>query len=125
MSGVSCAWTIDDIQAGKAGVNSDALKRNTQVDYAGDILIEVNPGWEIVEVEPTSQQEHRSTVRSGLMTAPVFLLSPQLTPARMTGEIDARSIAPTVARLLRIRSPNASQLPPMHLDKKTNIVTSK
>lgn len=125
MSGVSRAWTIDDIQAGKAGINSDALKRNTQVDYAGDILIEVNPGWEIVEVEPTSQKEHRSTVRSGLMTAPVFLLSPQLTPTRITGEIDARSIAPTVARLLRIRSPNASQLPPMHLDKKTNTVTSK
>lgn len=118
MSAVSRVWTIDDILAGRAGGNADAIKRNTCVDFAGDVLIEVNPGWEIVENDPVTQKERRSTVRTGTMTAPVFLLSPMLNPQRVTVNTDARSIAPTVARLLRIRSPNAAEFPPLRLEKK-------
>ena len=118
MSGVSRVWTIDDIVTGRAGTNSDAVKRNTQVDYAGDLFLEITPGWEIVTVDPISQKENRTTMRTGLMTAPVFMLSPQLKPERINSEIDARAIAPTVARQLRIRSPNAVELPPMRLQRK-------
>ncbi|MCM1504558.1 MAG: alkaline phosphatase family protein [Muribaculum sp.] len=118
MAGVSRVWTIDDIVAGKAGTNGDALKRNTQVDYAGDLHLEITPGWEIVTVDPTTQKENRTTMRTGLMGAPIFLLSPQLKAERISTEIDARAIAPTVARQLRIRSPNAVELPPMRLAEK-------
>ena len=118
MSGVSRVWTIDDIVTGRAGTNSDAVKRNTQVDYAGDLFLEITPGWEIVTVDPISQKENRTTMRTGLMTAPVFMLSPQLKPERINSEIDARAIAPTVARQFRIRSPNAVELPPMRLQRK-------
>mgnify|MGYP005925210951 FL=1 len=117
MSGISRVWTIDDIEAGRAGHNADALKRNTQVDYAGDVFIEVTPGWEIVDQNPNNQKEVRSTVRTGFMSSPVFFLSPDLKAERITSEIDARTIAPTVARLLRIRSPNASELPPMRFNR--------
>ncbi len=51
------------------------------------------------------------------MSSPVFFLSPDLKAERITSEIDARTIAPTVARLLRIRSPNASELPPMRFNR--------
>ena len=118
MSGVSGVWTIDDVIAGRAGNNAAALKRNTNVNFAGDLLLAITPGWEIVEIDPTSAKEVRSTVRSGIMTAPVFLYSSQLKPTRIVEETDARSIAPTVARLLRIRSPNAADLPPLALEKK-------
>lgn len=118
MEGVSGAWTIDDIVAARAGANAEALKRNTTVDTSGDILVQVNPGWEIIDNDPRTQKERRTTVRSGMMSAPAFILSPLLKAERISGEIDARSIAPTVARLLRIRSPNASELPPMRLARR-------
>ncbi len=118
MSGVSGAWTIDDVMAGKAGNNAAALKRNTVADTAGDVIVEVNPGWEIVNVNPTTQKEERTTVRTGLISSPVFILSPELESARISEPIDARSIAPTVARLLRIRSPNAAELPALRLKRK-------
>lgn len=118
MSGVSGVWTIDDVIAGRAGNNAAALKRNTNVNFAGDLLLAITPGWEIVEIDPVSAKEIRSTVRSGIMAAPVFLYSPVLKPSRIIEEIDARSIAPTLARLLRIRSPNAADLPPLALEKK-------
>ncbi len=117
MSGVSRAWTIDDITAQRAGNNAEALNRNTQVDYAGDVFVEVTPGWEVVDIDLDTQKENRSTVRTGIITAPAFILSPSIKPTRIMGTVDARSIAPTVARLLRIRSPNATELPPLTLEK--------
>lgn len=118
MAGVSSAWTIDDILAGRAGANPEALKRNFVADYAGDIMIEVNPGWEIATINPVTQKEEHSTVRTGFSSAPVFILSPQLKAERISTPVDARSIAPTVARLLRIRSPGAASLPPMRFTAK-------
>ena len=115
MAGVSGAWTIEDIVAGRAGANSQALKRNTTVDLSGDILVDVNPGWEIIETDPVSHKEKRTTVRAGLMASPVFILYNQLAPQRISEPIDARAVSPTVARILRIRSPNAAKLPPMRL----------
>lgn len=116
MAGVSGAWTIEDIVAGRAGTNSQSLKRNTTVDLFGDILVDVNPGWEIIETDPVSHKESRTTVRAGLMASPVFILYKQLAPKRISDPIDARAIAPTIARILRIRSPNAAKLPPMRLN---------
>lgn len=118
MTGVSGAWTINDITASRAGNNADALKRNTTVDVAGDIIVEVNPGWEIVNTDPNTQEESRHTVRSGIMAAPVFMMGAGLAPQRIGTLTDARSIAPTVARLLRIRSPNASAMPPLRLQSR-------
>lgn len=120
MSGVSRVWTIDAIVAGKAGANADALKRNTQIDYSGDLVLEVTPGWEIVSIDPLTQKEQRNTVRTGLISAPVFMLSPVLEAKRISEPIDARAIAPTVTRQLRIRSPNASEMPPMRLQIREN-----
>lgn len=117
MSGISGVWTIDDVIAGRAGSNAAALKRNTNVSRAGDLLLSITPGWEIVEIDPSTAKEVRSTVRSGIMTAPLFLYSPILKPTRIIEDVDARSIAPTVARLLRIRSPNATELPPLPLER--------
>lgn len=111
MSGVSRVYTIDDIAAGRAGRNAEAIKRNTSLEHSGDLHITINPGWEIVEDESGSQQ--RTTQRSAATTAPVFILSPDLKPQRVIGDIDACVVAPTIARLLRIRSPNAAELPPL------------
>ncbi len=111
MSGVSRVYTIDDIAAGRAGRNAEAIKRNTSLEHSGDLHITVNPGWEIVE-EENGVQKH-TTQRIATTTAPVFILHPTLKPERVIGDIDACVVAPTVARLLRIRSPNAAELSPL------------
>ncbi len=115
MSGVSQVWTIDDIVAGRAGANADAIKRNTRLSLAGDLLIEVNPGWEIVQQD--GSKEIRNTVRAGATSSIVFLLSPNLTAEKISTDIDACVIAPTVARILRIRSPNAASMSPLRFNK--------
>lgn len=111
MTGVANAYTIDDILEGR---RTQAQRRNTVVASAPDIYVEVIPGWVILDDFATSQEPTRTTVRSAAAVAPVILYAPGiLVPRRIESPVDARRIAPTVARILRIRSPNAAGQPPL------------
>jgi hypothetical protein len=117
MSGVRQAFTIDDIIDGKAGENAVALRRNTSIAHSGDIVIDIIPGWEIVDdfnTIPTTKRI-RMVERSVATTAPVFIMAPEVNPRRIDTPTDIRVIAPTVTRLLRIRSPNAAATAPLQL----------
>ncbi len=117
MSGVSQVFTIDDILSSRAGDNGYALRRNTSLNHAGDLLILVNPGWEITDREDDDEadQTRGPVVRNVITTSPVYILSPSVDARTIDTPVDARSIAPTVARLLRIRSPNAASVAPLRL----------
>lgn len=113
MSGISDAFTIDDISQGKAGINAQALKRNTNLNHAGDVFININPGWETVEDDGATVK--RTVSRANAVSAPIFILAPNVKAQRIEEGIDALAISPTIARLLRIRSPNAASIAPLRL----------
>lgn len=119
MSGVSDVYTIDDIIARRAGDNPSALHRNISPLHAGDLLVMINPGWEISDGEeyatPGESATQLPVVRWQSTTSPVYILSPTLDSTEIVETVDARAIAPTVARILRIRSPNAAALPALNL----------
>ncbi|MCM1037291.1 MAG: alkaline phosphatase family protein [Bacteroides sp.] len=113
MSGVDRVYTIDQILTGRSDVHADALRRGIHPESAGDLYLEVDPGWELVDdmVSPASPERTRYVRRYSPATAPVYILAPGIAPHTVAATVDARRIAPTVARLLRIRRPNASALP--------------
>lgn len=113
MSGVSSVYTIDDIMAGRAGDRGDALKRNVSLKHSGDILITINPGWETIE-DDFEVQNHR-VAREGYTPGLAFIMAPQLRPRVIEGRVDARALAPSMARLIRIRAPNGAALAPLRL----------
>lgn len=111
MSGVANAYTIDDIHEGR---RSEAERRNTVASNAADIYIEVTPGWMLVDDYSETSSPSRRTVRANVAVAPAVIYAPgRLKAERITAPVDARRIAPTMARLLRIRSPNAAAQPPL------------
>lgn len=111
MSGVANAYTIDDILEGR---RTAAERRNTVVASAPDIYIEVIPGWVVVDDFADPDIPTRHTVRASAATAPVVIYAPgHLDARRIPTPVDARRIAPTVARVLRIRSPNAAAQAPL------------
>lgn len=118
MSGVKDVFTIDRILSGDAGDKAEALKRNTHLASAGDLLINVIPGWEIIDDYALGKSIPSSNhvERIAATTAPAFILAPGINPKRFDIPVDVRVIAPTVARLLRIRSPNAAAMPALQLD---------
>lgn len=114
LSGVTYAVTIDEAIAGNG--NGDMPfppARNIDIDSAGDILISVAPGWQIVE--NINSQTNKTVERGRASTSAAFILYPDIDARVIDTEIDARVIAPTVARLLRIRSPNGARMAPIRL----------
>jgi len=109
MSGIAGAHTIDDILEGRRDA---AERRNTVVGSAADVYIDVIPGWTLVNDYETPENPVRTTVRASGTTAPVIIYAPgRLASTRLSTPVDSRRIAPTVARILRIRSPNGAALP--------------
>lgn len=118
MSGVKDVYTIDRILEGSAGENAIPLKRNTHIASSGDIYVNVIPGWEIINDydNSISRAAKNKVERIAPATAPAFILAPGTAPRTIEIPVDVRVIAPTVARLLRIRSPNAAALPGLQLE---------
>lgn len=117
MSGITHAATIDDVITAQPTADSPfPPARNIDIDTAGDVFLAVAPGWEIISDTPSnSGWDSGSTVRYTPASSAAFILYPDIDARVIDTPVDARIIAPTVARLLRIRSPNGAQLPPLRL----------
>lgn len=117
MSGVRRAFTIDDIINERAGESAAALRRNTSIAHSGDVYISPAAGWEVVDDWQTpapagrTPMVHREVAPTGL----AIIMAPGIDARTIATPVDARAIAPTVARQLRIRSPNGASLPPLPL----------
>lgn len=112
MSGVTTVFTIDDIIASRAGDNAAALKRNTSIKNSGDIIVNITPGWEILDDFNLTGVSGSTTVsRDNFVSSPAYIMGAGVPAVTINTPVDARTIAPTVSRILRIRSPNAASLP--------------
>lgn len=120
MSGVGRVITIDEVLGGRGDDTLEALQRNTAAGTAGDLYIEVAPGWETIDDinSPVSENRTRYVERYAAPTASVYILAHDIAPQRIDTPVDIRVVAPTVARLLRIRSPNAASMPALPLSGK-------
>lgn len=114
LSGVTYAITIDQLVS--ANENADSPfppSRNIDIDTAGDVMISVAPGWRIVQ---NANSDGNKTVERGrASSSAAFIMYPGVDARIIDTPVDARVIAPTVARLLRIRSPNGARLAPVRL----------
>lgn len=116
MAGVKTVYTADAIRLGYAGTFADALKRNTHHSTRGDLLIDVMPGWQMVDDSSTgATSRHAKVQREAAPTAPVIIYAPTVAHRVINTPVDARSVAPTVCGVLRIRAPNAASLPALNL----------
>lgn len=113
MSGVAKAITIDEIIDAKTIAN-EQLRQNLSLSQAGDVLIQVMPGWQIVD-DFNSANRTEKVERMASTYAPVYIMAPGVARRTIDTPVDARSIAPTVTRLLRIRSPNGASSPALIL----------
>ena len=107
MAGVSNVYTIDDIIAARVGDDPQGLKRNTSVEHSGDVIVEINPGWVIVD-DPHQKNKVNTAERMSAENIPAFILSPAIRSRRIDTPVDARAIAPAVGKLIRVRSPSAA-----------------
>ncbi len=108
MSGITAAYTFEDILNNPTSDEMKALSRTMVPALSGDVMVEIAPGWDVVTTN--GKLTHVKHMRASVACTPAMILAPQVKAQRITGTIDAALLAPTVARLLRIRSPNAARM---------------
>lgn len=107
MEGVSSTYSIEDVTAARAGDRPEALKRNTVLAHSGDVAIEINPGWEVIE-DPSGSTTPNVVKRASSASYPLLLMAPGVASKVETEPVDARAVCPSICRLIRVRSPNAA-----------------
>ena len=112
MSGVADAYTIADLQS-PAVQQLEGHRLGNDPKSAGDIIMEFNPGWKVID--DSRFPPENLPVYSSAYPTPVFIMGPGVQSETINETIDATAIAPTIARLLRIRSPNSSVSKPLSL----------
>lgn len=115
MTGVDRVYTLDDIIAGRADEHTGDLRRNISRESAGDLVIEIIPGFELVDdlTDLYVKADGSNVYRSAASVAPAFIMAPGIEARTVSHTVDARAIAPTVTSILRIRSPNGAAMAPL------------
>lgn len=75
----------------------------------GDILIEVSPGWRLMN---SSTQDHQLS-RASYTQFPIIFYGADITAERIKTPVTIDRIAPTIAKTIRIRAPNACSSEPL------------
>lgn len=113
MEGVRDVYTQQRILLRSTNEHTDRLRRGISSKLSGDIFIELVPGWELVY---QNESDTRVYVRHNAVSAPFFLITPNIKATKIVEPVDVTRIAPTVARVLRIRAPNGCSARPLPLN---------
>lgn len=103
MSGVAEAYTLDDILSPATPIE-ERLRKSVDPKIGGDIIISFHSGWNVVEDIDFPVVTH--PVRETAVVTPSFIMGPGVPATVISTPVDATALAPTVAGILRIRSPN-------------------
>lgn len=112
MEGVQDVYTQQRILLRSINEHTDRLRRGLSSQLSGDIFIELVPGWEVVYED---QEDRRQYIRHNAVPTPFMIMAPNVPAQKIDYPIDVTSIAPTVARILRIRSPNGCTARPIDI----------
>ena len=75
----------------------------------GDILIEVTPGWRLINEENNENHLYRASFTQ----FPIIIYGADIKPERINIPVTTDRIAPTIAKAIRIRAPNACSSEPL------------
>lgn len=109
-SGVQHVTTDRRLRSGYWNENTANFRNGTHHLNRGDLIIELQPGWKIVN----NDTEKPSVVRNNAIISPLIFMGNGLKPAHIYREVKATEIAPSITHVLRIRPPNASKDTPLY-----------
>ena len=109
LSGVKDVYTSQRLLEGAWTPGISRIRGGFNPKYSGDILIEVSPGWRYKNADTGENQ----LVRESYIPFPIFFWGGGISPEKIDETVTADYIAPTLAKAMRIRAPNACSLPPL------------
>ena len=106
-AGVADVFTTERLMSG--GQGTGLLRNGFNVSVSGDIIIRVSPGWKLLN-EDTGET---FTSRAAYMPFPIIFYGVGVQAGRNSQPATVDRIAPTIAKSIRIRAPNASNSAPL------------
>ncbi len=92
------------------GDNESSKLRNWfNPDRCGDLIVDVLPGWKLFNEENLQQY----TSRESLISFPIIFYGGGILPKTINTPVTTDRIAPTIAKAIRIRAPNACAKAPL------------
>ena len=79
-------------------------------ERCGDLVIETAPGWRVL-TENTGESEY---LRASFFQFPIIFYGAKMEAKRVSQHVTTDRIAPTLARIMRVRAPNACSAEPLH-----------
>ncbi|MCC8147125.1 MAG: alkaline phosphatase family protein [Bacteroidales bacterium] len=108
-SGVQDVTTAGEWMINDTG-RSAYFRRGMYSKLSGDIFIELQPGWIVINENNKDRKEYQ---RYSSIPSPVFFFGSNITKNDVYRTIQVTEIAPTVSYILRIRPPNGSKALPL------------
>lgn len=109
LSGVSNVFTSKNLLL-SSGDDGSRLRNWYNPNNCGDIVIEVSPGWKLLNEENFQQY----TSKAGTIPFPLIFYGTGFTANGITIPVTIDRIAPTIAKSIRIRAPNACYSAPLN-----------
>lgn len=106
-SGVRDVFTSESLTLGYCG--NERVRNGYNPFICGDIVIEVAPGWTLHNEETQEKYQQRSTI----MPFQIIVYGNGIRPERINTPVTIDRIAPTIAKTIRIRAPNACRATPL------------
>ncbi len=109
MSGVQAVYSSTDLRRGAWFPHIENARNNFHPQRSGDIQIALQPGWSLFN----EYDQYTYTAYYGTLSVPVFFFGNGVKPSVVYTPVSITTIAPTLAGILRIRSPNAAITSPL------------
>lgn len=109
-SGVRDVYTSVRLMQGAWTPGISRIRNGYNPKCSGDILLQVNPGWTLVNEDVAD----RSYVRDSYFEFPIIFFGFSLKAAHQQTPVTVDCIAPTLAHFMRIRAPNACATAPLN-----------
>ncbi len=111
MSGVRDVYTSQRLMLGAWTPGIRDMRNAYNPKYSGDILIQVMPGWRLVN----ENTKERTLQRDSYLGFPLIFYGAGIGSQKIDTSVTVDHVAPTVAGQLRIRAPNACAASPLSL----------
>ena len=109
LSGVRDVYTSQRLAQGAWTPGIRNLRNAYNPRCSGDILIQVAPGWVLVNEQTGERLQHRESY----MGFPLYFYGLDIEPEVVQQPVTVDRVAPTLARCMRIRAPNACSVAPL------------
>ena len=113
LAGVKDVYTSQRLSLGAWTPGISKLRNAYNPHRSGDIMIQIAPGWSVAGVNSTPGASKENISRESYIAFPLFFWGTGFDAFKVETPVSIDHVAPTVAKVLRIRSPNGCGQSPL------------